>query len=380
MATTDFGALTTNELMLWAKDTWKVARRRSFWEKLTGSDENAPLQRITEFRKDRKGAKAVITLVPDVQGSGVVADRQLSGNETAMVAYDFAFQVDQQRNGVKSSGRMAEQKSVVEFRKTARNSLGYWLADIRDRLITLKLSGFDFGVNLDGSAISFAGGGGSYDDLTDLAFAGAVAPTSKRRLYLGASNSVNDGLGTSAAAGQLAGFSYEALVQIKAIAKTRGIKPVRSPDGNDLYHLVMHPQQLALLKLDTSFLANIRNAGIRGDKNQLFAGTGSTIVVDGIAIHETLYVYNTLGLAGGSKWGATGLDDGARALFLGAQAGGIGDIGDIMWDESDVNDYGNQPGIAIAKIWGVGKTQFKGSWDDAANLQDFGVITVDAAI
>jgi len=377
MATTDFGALTTEELKVWQKDVWKVARRRSFWEKLTGNDENSPIQRITELKKDVKGAKAVITLTPDVAGSGIVGDQTLSGNEAAMSAYDFVFQIDQQRNGVKSAGRMAEQKSVVDFRKTARNSLGYWLADIRDRLITLKLSGVAFNKRLDGTTITF---NGAPDTLTNLSFATAVAPSSKRKLYLGASAAITDGLGTDATAGTLRDFTYDDIVKLQALAKTRGIKPVRGSGGMEAYHLVMHPSQLARLKLDSNFIQNVRHAGIRGDKNSLFQGTPNSVLVDGVMIHETLYCYNTLGAASGSRMGATGVDHGARALLLGAQAGAIGDIGDMEWTESDVNDYGNQPGIAISKIWGVDKPQFKGSWDDSANLQDFGIITVDAKI
>ena len=377
MATTNFAALTTEELKLWSMDTWKVARKRSFWESFTGTDENSALQRVTEFKSDRKGAKAVITLVPDLAGNGVVQDQQLTGNEEALVAYDWVFQVDQQRNGVKLAGRMADQKSIVDFRKKARNALGYWLADMRDRLITLKLSGVAFNKKLDGSTISF---GGAHDTLTNLAFATAVAPTSKRKLYLGASGAITDGLGTDASNGTLRSFTYDDIVNLQSIAKTRGIKPVRGVGGQEMYHLVMHPRQLAKLKLDSNFIQNVRHAGIRGTKNELFAGTGTSILVDGVMIHETLYIYNTLGLAGGSRMGATGQDHGARALLLGAQAGAIGDIGDLDWMEADVDDYGNQPGIGIAKIWGVDKPQFKGSWDDSANLQDFGIITVDASI
>jgi N4-gp56 family major capsid protein len=377
MATTNFASLTTEELKLWSMDTWAVARRRSFWEQFTGTDENAALQRISEFKADRKGAKAVITLVPDLAGNGVIGDQQMTGNEEAMVAYDWVFQVDQQRNAVKLSGRMSDQKSIVDFRKKSRNALGYWLADIRDRLITLKLSGVAFNKRLDGTTITF---NGAPDTLTNLSFATAVAPSSKRKLYLGASGAITDGLGTDATAGTLRDFTYDDIVKLQALAKTRGIKPVRGSGGMEAYHLVMHPSQLARLKLDSNFIANVRHAGVRGDKNSLFQGTPNSILVDGVMIHETLYCYNTLGAASGSRMGATGVDHGARALLLGAQAGAIGDIGDMEWAESDVNDYGNQPGIAISKIWGVDKPQFKGSWDDSANLQDFGIITVDAKI
>lgn len=377
MATTDFAALTTNELKVWCKDTWKVARKKSFWEQFTGTSDNSPLQRVTEFKKDGKGAKAVITLAPDLAGNGVVQDQTLTAREEAMVSYDWAFQVDQQRNGVKSAGRMAEQKSVIEFRKTARNALGYWLADIRDRLITLKLSGLAFDKKLDGTTISFAG---AWDTLTSLSFAPAVAPSTKRKLYLGASGAITDGLGTDAAVGTIRDLTYADIVNLKSIAKVRGLRPVRGEGSNEVYHLILHPRQMAKLKLDPDYIANVRHAAQRGASNDLFAGSTNSIMIDGIMIHESMYVYTTLAAAGGSRFGSTGQDHGARALLLGAQAGAIGDIGDLMWDEADVDDYGNQQGIAIAKIWGVDKPQFKGSWDDPTVLQDFGVMTVDTKI
>ena len=380
MATTDFGALTTEELKVWSMDLWKVARKKSFWEQFTGTDENAPLQRITEFKKDMKGAKAVITLVPDVQGRGVIGDEQLTGNEAAMSAYDFVFEVDQQRQGVKSKGRMTEQKSVVDFRKTARNSLGYWLADMRDTLITLKLSGYDFNIKLDSSANT---PGGAHDTLANLAFAGAVAPTSKRKLALrlnGSTKEIVVGSEADVADAELRTFTYADIVNLKAMARERGIKPVRDAGGNEMFHLIMAPTAFAKLKLDSDFISNVRHAGVRGDTNSLFRGTTNSVMVDGVMIHDSFYIVTTRGVSAPNKFGATGGAEGQRALFLGAQAGGVADIGDMGWHESDVNDYGNQPGIAISKIWGIGKTQFKGSWDDHANLQDFGIITVDSAL
>ena len=199
MAVTDFGALTSEQLKLWSKDVWKISRKRSFFEQFIGTDSNAPIQRITELKTDVKGSKAVITLVPDVLGRGVIGDEQLSGNEASMVAYDQVIDVDQQRQGVKSKGRMTEQKSVVDFRKTARDSLGVWLANMRDTLIALKLSGITFDKNINGSANTASG---SYDALTSLAFAAAQTATNKRVVHALASGAWGDGAGTTPADGR----------------------------------------------------------------------------------------------------------------------------------------------------------------------------------
>lgn len=377
MALTDFSDLPAEEIKLWSKDVWKIARKRSFWEQFTGTDSNSPIQRITELKKDVRGHKAVITLTPDVLGRGIVGDETLSGNEAAMVAYDQVIAVDQQRQGVKSKGRMSEQKAVVEFRKAARDSLGVWLSNMRDTLITLKLSGITFDKNLNGSANTPSG---SHDTLTNLAFATQQAPTSKRIVHALANGAWGDGAGTTPADANLKSLSYAHIVNLKAIAKERGIKPVRGSGGDEVYHLIVNPVGMAALKLDSDFISNVRHAGVRGDKNELFKGTTSSVMVDGIMIHESHFVYNTRGLSSGSRFGSSGTVHGQRCLLLGAQAGAVADIGDMSWDEADTDDYGNQPGIAVSKIWGVVKTQFKGSWDDPTVLHDFSMLTVDTLL
>lgn len=381
MALTDFASGLTETYTLWSRDFWKVARKKSFFEAFVGDNENSVIQRIKEFRKDEKGARAVITLVPDIGGNGAVGDRTLSGNETTSEAYDQVIVVDQLRNAMKSKGKMAEQKVVVNFRKTTRDQLGYWFARMRDEMTALTLSGIALTKNLDGSNRVFASAAGGFDRIDELAWATAIAaPTSKRIVYLGASGAITDGAGTNAAAGTLRKMTYADIVNLKAIARERGIKPISGDGGNELYHLIVTPTGMAQLKLDPDFIANVRHAGVRGEKNTLFAGTTNSVMVDGVMVHESFYVYNTRGAAAGSKFGATGADNGQRALLLGAQALGMADIGLPEWSESDVTDYGNQPGIAIGQIFGLKKTGFKGSWDSPTTVQDFGVLCVDTAI
>ena len=70
MALTNFAALTDEQKTIWAREVWKHARNMSFVNKFAGTGSNAMIQRITELKKDEKGARAVMTLVLDLEGDG----------------------------------------------------------------------------------------------------------------------------------------------------------------------------------------------------------------------------------------------------------------------------------------------------------------------
>lgn len=167
--------------------------------------------------------------------------------------------------------------------------------------------------------------------------------------------------------------TYEMLVELKAYAKERYIKPIRM-DGKNTYHVFLTPTAMAKLRLDPEFQSIMRNAGVRGPKNDLFGGADS-VYIDGLWVHEYRHVFNTTGLAAGSKWGG-GAVDGCRMLFCGAQALGYADIGAPHWDEEGF-DYQNQQGISIGKINGFLKPQFVGVTEQTE--EDFGLICVDVA-
>ena len=179
-------------------------------------------------------------------------------------------------------------------------------------------------------------------------------------------------------------LKYRHIVDLKAYAKDNYIRGIRAAGNDEVFHLFVTPQQMASLKLDSDFLANVRNAGIRGPSNQLFAGS-SSLMVDGVMVHEFRHVFNTAGAttgaaanagAAGYKWGADADVVGARALFCGAQALAMADIGmpEIV---EDTFDYQNQSGISIGKIFGLRKPKYQS--DYSGSVQDFGVIALDTA-
>lgn len=365
MALTNFNKLTTEQLTVWSRDTWRYARNMAFINKFLGSDENSMIQRITELKKDEKGARAVITLVADLEGDGVAGDRTLEGNEEPIKSYDQVIRIDQLRHANRHEGRMADQKSVVNFRKNSRNVLAYWLADRMDQMAFLTLAGMSYSLKPNGATRT-----GS--DLVNLEFAADVtAPTSARATrWSAASGLITSGAATSGVT-SADKITWQTLVDLKAYAKDQYIRGIKEAGGEETFHVFLTPKGMARLKMDSDYMANLRNAGPRDSKNPLF--TGSTVKVDGLYLHEFRHVPNTLGaISGTSKWGAGNDVDGEAMLFCGAQALGMADIGDPYWVEKGF-DYENSQGISLGKIFGLLKPQFTSQYSGDTK-QDFGVI------
>jgi len=369
MALTNFAALTSEQKTVWSRDFWHAARNASFINQFAGSGSNAMVQRITDLTKSEKGARAVLTLLADLSGDGVVGDYTLEGNEEALSSSDITVRIDQMRNANRLAGRLADQKSIVNFREASKDSLAYWMADRMDQIAFLTLSGLAYTKKNNGGARTVAATG---QNLSNLEFSADVtAPTSKRTLVAKADGTV--GTGNLTATGIL---GYKNIVNLKAYAKDHYMRGVRGKGGDEGFHMFVTPQGMAQLKLDADFLANVRNAGNRGPVNSLFSGS-SSVMVDGVMIHEFRHVYDTSGEAADGKFGAGGAINGQRALFCGAQALAMADIGDADWVE-ETYDYGNQHGISIGKILGFRKPKYTSMV--TGDAQDFGVITLDTAI
>ena len=373
MSLTNFALLTNEQKTTWSKDLWRQARNYSFVNKFSGSDANSVIQHITELKKSEKGARAVITLLADLEGDGVAGDRTLEGNEEAMKSFDQVIRIDQIRHANRHEGRMADQKSVVTFRENSRDVLAYWLADRVDQMAFLTLAGMSYGVKN-------SGGVRPGSDLVNLEFAQDItAPTTKRLLTWdkAAGGLLAPSQKTNTSASFLAADTpcWELFVQLKAYAKDNYIRGVKENGGQETYHVFLTPQAMAKLKLDPTYLLNLRHAQPRGDGNSLF--TGSSVKIDGLYFHEFRHVPNTRTAAAGSKWGSTGTVDGCRILFCGAQSLGFADIGNPEWVEKGF-DYENQQGISTGKILGFLKPKFYTQYS-GGTVEDFGVIAVDVA-
>jgi N4-gp56 family major capsid protein len=350
-------------------DLWKQARNMSFVNKFLGSGPNAMIQHITELKKSEKGARAVIPLLADLTGDGVAGDRTLEGNEEQMQTFDQVIRIDQLRHANRHEGKMADQKSVVEFRGNSKNVLAYWLADRVDQMAFQTLAGRSYTLKPNGATRI-----GS--DLPFLEFAADVtSPSNGRRVRWDNTAKQIVAGGASSAVVATDTPAWELFVQLKAYAKDRYIRGVLEAGGEECYHAFLTPQAMARLKLDNTYLLNLRHSQSADKNNALF--TGSSVKIDGIYLHEFRHVPNTVGAASGSKFGAGGTVDGCQILFCGAQALGMADIGAPEWNEKEF-DYGNQQGIEVGKILGFLKPKF-GSIYENGSVEDFGVISAYVA-
>jgi N4-gp56 family major capsid protein len=314
-------------------------------------------------------------------GDGITGDATLEGNEEALRAYDITIELDQLRFANRIAGRMADQKTVVNFREQSRDALAYAMADRIDQLAFLTLSGVAYTAKNTGGLRTTSGTAGH--ELVDLEYASDVsAPTAARHRRWDVTDGLVAGSTTAVAAADL--IQYKTIVELKAYAKDNYIRGIRGAGNQETFHMFVTPQQMADLKLDSDFLANVRNAGVRGSANSLFSGS-SSLMVDGVMIHEFRHVFNTSGAtsgasgnagAAGYKWGAGANINGARALFCGAQALAMADIG-LPEMVEDTFDYGNQSGISVGKIFGLRKPKYNS--DISGSVQDFGVIALDTA-
>lgn len=358
MALTNFGALTEEQLTLWQRDVWKQARNHAYITRFMGDGPNSLIQRITQLKKDQKGSRAVITLLADLVGDGVAGDRQLEGNEEEMQTFDQVIRIDQLRHGTRHLGRMADQKSVVEFRKNAKDVLAYWQADRHDQLAFLTLSGVPYTVHNNGAPRV----GSDFVNLEYAADVKTLSPYRRLRWDKGSTSLVSNASTSDVEVADTP--CWEMFIQLKAYAKTHKIRGVKV-GGEETYHAFLSPLAMAKLKMDPLYLENVRSGQNRGESNPLF--TGNSVKIDNLVIHEYEHVFNTSGASGSvlipkggplhSKWGTTGDVDGCQILFCGAQAMGFADIGNPYWDEEGY-DYGNSQGIAVGKISGFLNPQF----------------------
>lgn len=368
MANTNFGLLTAEQKTAWSLDFWQQARNLSFINRFLGKGPNSLIQHITELKKTEKGARAVITLLADLEGDGVAGDRTLEGNEEELKSYDQVIQLDQLRNANRLEGRMADQRSVVQFRENSRDKLAYWAADRMDQMAFLTIAGKSYAFHPNGSTRV-----GS--ELTRLEFAADVkAPTAKRvGRWNNTTKQFEVGVGQNAVTATDTP-SWELFVQLKAYAKDNYVRGIVD-GGEETYHAFLSPTAMARLKLDPTYLQNLRHSQSKGANEKLFEG--GAVKIDGIVLHEFRHVPNTRLALAGSKFGAGGAVDGCQVLFCGAQALGMADIGNPEWVEKKF-DYDAQPGVAIGKILGFLKPQFQTQYS-GNTVEDHGVISAYVA-
>lgn len=366
MAATNFAALTATQKIVWARELWEAARDMMFVKRFTGTGNGSMIQRITDLTKTEKGEQVLMHLVADLTGDGVIGDSEREGFEEAMQSYSLTLNIDLITHSVKNKGKLSDQKSVINFRTVGRDALAYWLANRIDQLAFLTMSGVSYAYKNNGAART----GSPFPNLSFAADVSAPTTNRHRRWDVSTTNTLQAGDTASVVAADVP--SYEMIVQLISYAKTHYVKPMNE-GGKEYYCLLMHPQAVAKLKMDSNYITAVTRAGGTGEKNPFFSGAVG--MVDGAVIHEHRLVYNTLGTV--TKWGSGNTIDGTRTLLCGAQALGMADLGPPEWNE-ETFQYSSQVGINVDKMFGLRKPKFFSIYDNA--VEDFGIVACDHAI
>jgi len=364
MAATDFGSFSGMKKKVWAARGWKAGRDRTVLlasgQGLFGTDDNKPLHNITELTETERGHQCVMHLINDLTGDGTPGDDELDGNEEAIVIQDTVITTDLLRHGVRNQGKMSEQKTVVRFRTSARDKLGFWLANKLQEMCFLHLAGRPHTRTLRNGLRA------ARSKLSRLAFAADVrAPSANRTMIAGGVASLS-GLSASDK------MDWDTLVGAHTLASRANLKPIMYR-GKETYLAFLAPEQLRDLKKDEKYNTNVAQGAPRGEKNPLF--TGAAAHVDGLILYSHNQVPTNYDDTTG--WGAGNDVEGAQALFLGAQALGVATIGDSQWAEDKQKDYGNKPGISIGRKIGLKKPVFEDPVTETD--EDFSVVSIFTA-
>lgn len=369
MAHTDLGAQQPAQKLAWGHKAYDEFQNQFFFTSMQGEGEENVIDHITELTNNEKGESgAMLHLVGDIRGGGVMGDNTLEGRERELTASWDKVNFDQLRNGFITKGRVSEQKSVLSARKLFRKKGARWLADTLEDQAVLTLSGISYAFNLDGSPRVTPAG---QDPWTSLDYAADVtAPTANRHVRW---NTVAGGFLAGDTTAMLATDvpTYAVIPELEALAANRHLTPLRY-DGEEYFLWLVHTDIMAKLWRDADFRSIVVNGDFRGSKNKIFRGT--KVTMNNIIIKPYNRIFNTKGAASSLKWGASGTVNGYRTLLLGAQALGMADLGAVGWEEEH-KDYKSRWGLAIDKMVGFKKPRFLNSYTNT--VEDYGVVAVD---
>jgi len=329
---------------VWGALTLREALKGTLFSKFIGTSKTSILQRLTELEKGA-GDEIKYDLLMQMTSAGITGDNRMRDNEEALVYYQDTVKIDQLRNA-HSFRRMSQQRTIHDMRSDAKTNLADWFADKMDDYMFRALCG----------------------DTTLTHGTTATAPTADNTIWSG--DATSQGSVSNDDQISLADMDY---CKEKAATLTPPIRPTNI-DGKDYYVVVLHPYSVTDLRLDVANSAYTdwptiqMYANKRGETNPIF--TGALGVYNGMIIYDSTRIYTPAASV-------------RNNLFLGAQAGvfALGNAYDsieksrvgkdnmMSWYE-EIDDYGNEKGIAVGSIFGVNKSVF--------NSKDYGLVTIQS--
>jgi len=317
------------------------------FKKFLGSGPDAIIMRLTELER-QAGDTIKYDLLLQMGNDGVTGDNRLKGNEEALTYKQDTVAIDQLRNG-HAFRRMSQQRTLHDLRKDAMTNLSDWFADRMDNIMFAHLCGN-----------------------TGETFANTpVAPASTDEYICSGDVSESGTIATDEASlGSNDQFTLADLDFAKEKARTKEavsggggvwIRPTRI-NGEEYYVAVLHPYSVTDMRLDVANSAYVTwpdiqmYANRRGLDNPIF--TGALGVYNGVILFDSTRIYSPTSNV-------------RRNLFLGSQTAvfamgnayksraqkQVGKDNLMSWFE-EIDDYGNEEGIAVGSVFGMKACMF----------------------
>ena len=303
--------------------------KETYFSKFQGEGADSIVQVKTQLEKG-KGDQIQFGLRMRLSGDGIEEGEIMEGNEEKLTTYDYSLTLKQYRHAVRDDGAMTRQRVMFSIDDESEKGIKDWGAEKLDELQFTAIQASPTKVFYrEASAGAFTG-------TTTLALAKAgITSTTYTKIDL---NFISK-LKTWALTG--GNRSYIPLSPAKV-------------SGKSYFVLLVPPDVMCDLKIDSTFQQAMREAEVRGKENPLF--TGALAIWDGVVIHE--HENMDIGTDGGSgaiAWG--------QGVLLGKQAlcFAWGKRPRIVYKEFD---YENEHGYCWDAICATGKPVF--------NSKDFG--------
>lgn len=349
-------------IKIWSAKVGVDARKKSFWDKMTGG-EDAALPVVSKIDLESgPGDEVTTTLIAKLRGQPIQGDEKGQGREQRLSHYTHKMRIDKHRQLVNVGDVMAQKRVKHNIAAQCRARLSDYIAEVVDEQCHMTASGArGVGDEIMHYPVGFAG------------FPNPLVPPDAAHWQVGdgktkATLTQADTLGTA--------ILDRALVRADKMFSIEGkgsrMEPV-SVDGQKAYVFLTTPESMYDLRRETGdsgwlTLEKAKAAAV-GAKSPIFMAGDAFYSGAVITKHQTCVKFN--------DYGAGGNVNAVRNLFLGAHGvavayGTKSQKGNVRFEltESDM-DHGEEQVVIVRMIAGFDKTRYNG--------MDFGIQTIDTA-
>ncbi len=349
----------------------------------------APIVKVTDLSKEA-GDEVEMQIFHQLNGRPTMGDKKIAGRLENLSQASFSLKINQGRHGVDAGGKMSQQRTKHNLKKTARTLLGgSYYNKLNDQLTTVHLAGARGSMTSTDIIVPLA----SDSEFAEILVNDVLPPTYDRQFFGGDATSFA-GLDSA----DLFALSCVDDLSLYLSEMAAPIAPVKfasdeAADEEPFYVLNVTPRQWndwytsSSAKDWQAMLANASNRG-KGFSHPLFRGQCAmwrNILVrqysgmpirfytgDTVTISQNVDAATTTQVTAG-----TNID---RAILLGGQAlamaYGAQNGGSFNYHEEPA-DHGNSTEISVSWINGMKKIRFA---DRNGRINDLGCMVLDTAI